>query len=264
MTKECLFYLLVSMAFLSSCAKPELKVELEKGPFPYNRIDSQGEENPADYGPDDSTVLDAVDGKWAPVPFSHYTHASNAKDGYGIDCLYCHHDAKTADDSTGCKDCHEQGDGANPALLGPDDNVRIQLTQQTITPVLFSHFSHASMDKDGYKIGCDRCHHVEGDFSKCAKCHKDAATRKNGKIVPKLKRAFHLSCKNCHVLSNNKNATTECKGCHSNMRRTPPKALVALSRAYHVQCINCHQLVNAATQKDAPVNCDRCHRRPKN
>lgn len=251
-----------------ACSKPELKIEMEKIPYPFKKI-AASEENPADYGPDDETVLDAIEGDMAPVPFSHFTHSSNAKDGYGIGCLECHHAADTPDDAMGCKDCHEQGESPEEALLGPDNNVRIELKNRTFTPVLFNHFAHASFEDDGYKIGCDRCHHVEGDHSPCADCHDEVAQRgKDGETIPKIKRALHLHCRNCHILSENPNAPTKCKGCHKLTRHERPKDMVALSRSYHVQCINCHQLVNAANKrtatsrkstKTAPVTCAACH-----
>ncbi|MBN2341442.1 MAG: hypothetical protein JXX29_00460 [Deltaproteobacteria bacterium] len=252
----------VSAALLvGACSKPELVIEKEKVPFPYKQI-AAGEENPADNGPDDETVLDSIKGDMDPVPFSHYTHASNAKDGYKIGCKECHHAADTPDDAAGCKDCHEQGDELEEALLGPDNNVRIELEEhRTITPVLFNHYAHASFKDDGYKIGCERCHHIEGDHSPCSDCHEDVAQRtEDGKVIPKIKRALHLHCRNCHIMSKNDNAPTECKGCHKLTRHEKPQEMVALSRSYHVQCINCHQLVNASAQKQAPVKCDECHK----
>ena len=254
-------FVTVTFSFcLASCSKPDLVVEKQKTPFPYNPI-AKGEENPGDLGPDDETVLNAIEGKFPSVPFSHFTHSSNGDGGYGIDCLVCHHDAESADDAgTPCGDCHEQGDGPNEALQGPDDNLIIEMTDKTITPTPFSHYSHASFDEGGYKIGCDRCHHVKGDLSACSKCHKQLAMRgEDGRTIPRLKRAFHMQCRNCHISSKNKNAPVTCKGCHRPMKYQKTDEKLPLSRAYHVMCIDCHQQVNAAAGKKAPVACAGCH-----
>ncbi|MBN2530264.1 MAG: cytochrome c3 family protein [Deltaproteobacteria bacterium] len=244
---------------LVSCGKPELKVEKEKVSFPYKRI-AKGDDNPGDYGPDDETVLNAIDGKYPPVPFSHFTHSSNADDGYGIDCLVCHHDAQTADDATTCTECHEPGDGADEALLGPDDNLRLEMKPQTITSTPFSHYTHASFQETGYRIGCHRCHHVAGDYSPCGTCHKELALPgDDGLTIPKLKRAFHMQCRDCHILSKNKKAPITCEGCHRPMKYIKSEDVLPLSRSYHVMCINCHQQVNDSAGKHAPVKCIGCH-----
>ena len=259
---------LVLVCFLScllvACSKPDLVIEKNQTPFPFKPI-AKGEGDPADYGPDDETVLNAIDGTYAPVPFRHFTHSSNAESGYGIDCLVCHHDAETADDAgTPCVDCHDADVGNDDALLGPDNNMNLELDEQTITATPFSHYSHASFVEGGYKISCERCHHMQGDMSPCSKCHKKLALRgADGKTVPKIKRAFHLQCRDCHIKSQNKNAPVTCTGCHRPMVYTKTKDVLPLSRSYHVMCINCHRQVNANSYRTAPIACDGCHKKKK-
>ncbi|MBN2719016.1 MAG: cytochrome c3 family protein [Deltaproteobacteria bacterium] len=252
--------ILCACMLFASCTKPDLVIEKDNAPMPYQRI-AKGEENPADYGPDDDAVIDEIQGKYPAVPFSHFTHSSNADDGYGIGCLVCHHDVDKADDAgTPCGDCHEAGENRNNALNGPDDNLILSMKAKTITPTPFSHYSHASFDEGGYKISCDRCHHVKGDLSPCSECHRELAVRgADGQTVPRLKRAFHMQCRDCHILSKNKKAPVTCEGCHRPMTYVKSEDVLPLSRAYHVMCINCHQQVNAAAGKKAPIACAGCH-----
>ncbi len=254
-----LVFWIVSVFLAASCTKPDLQVEKEKVPFPYKPI-AKGEEDPGDNGPGDETVLDAIDGIYPPVPFSHFTHSSNAEGGYGIDCLVCHHDADDPDDSTSCTECHEPGESLDKALLGPDDNLRLEMKNKTITPTPFSHYTHASFGADGYRIACNRCHHVEGNTGPCSECHKELALRsEDGKTIPKLKRSFHMQCRDCHIHSQNRRAPITCEGCHRPMKYTKTEEMLPLSRSYHRMCINCHQQVNDSAGKKAPVKCAGCH-----
>jgi hypothetical protein len=242
---------------LTSGAGKTLKAEM-----PYKRIPA-GEDDPGDNGPDDTTAMDAIKGETSPVAFSHFSHASNSKDGYGIPCGDCHHETPAGEDpGEGCADCHEPpAAGADPADQGPDDNLILARAGQKMVPVPLTHFNHASTSADGYKIPCDKCHHT-GDRVACTDCHEEA----EGDIeMPSARRAFHLMCKGCHRDEKKKKAAAkapiECKDCHAPFKRVPSEDAVSLNRALHLQCIGCHIAVKQADDKaEAPVRaCDGCH-----
>ncbi len=237
-----------------------------RGTFPYQRIPA-GEDDPGENGPDDETEMDAIPGEMGKVIFSHFTHASNGEEGYGIPCRTCHHETPAGEDpGEGCVDCHQvPKEGADPANGGPDDNLILGSDSQVTVPVPFNHFSHAS--SDGYKVACSQCHHT-GEKSPCSDCHKPLAMLgEDDQVVIKVKRAFHLVCKGCHQATKKNQpdteAPTDCKGCHNNRNLLTIKdgEDLALNRALHIQCIGCHQDVNRAKpEAKAPtVSCSGCH-----
>ncbi len=263
----CLF----CCALVSSCSvdtsrtpKPALEPAKPNAALPYKRIPS-GKEDPGENGPDDSTELNAVKGETEMVPFSHFTHASNSKNGYGIPCRTCHHQTDEGEEpGEGCVDCHMLPEAdAGVAHTGPDDSLLLFREEQKIAPVLFSHFTHAS--KDGYKIACDQCHHT-GDNSACTDCHERFDEwEDDGKVVPKSWHAYHLQCKGCHKETLKAKpaakAPIKCKGCHGERNVIPKEDELELDRALHLQCIGCHIKVNRAslTAKAPTRECGGCH-----
>jgi hypothetical protein len=236
------------------------------GTFPYQSVPSGGED-PGENGPDDETEMDAIEGEMGKVMFTHFTHASNSKKGYGIPCQTCHHQTPAGEDpGEGCVDCHEAPkEGADPANGGPEDNLILGSNNQETMPVPFNHFTHTS--SDGYKLACSQCHHT-GENIACSDCHKQLAMMgEDDQIIPKAKRAFHLQCKGCHqAIEKNQLDTiapTACKECHNdrNLLRVKEDEDLALNRALHIQCIGCHQGVNRAKpEAKAPTeNCTGCH-----
>ncbi len=236
------------------------------GTLPYQRIPAGGE-NPGDNGPDDETEMDGIQGEMGKVVFTHFTHASNSKKGYGIPCQTCHHQTPEGEDpGEGCVDCHEvPEEGADPANGGPDDNLILGSDSQETMPVPFNHFTHTS--SDGYKLGCTVCHHT-GENVACSDCHKQIAMMgETDQVIPKAKRAHHLVCKNCHQSFKKSQpdtkAPTDCKGCHNsrNLLQVKDGEDLPLNRALHIQCIGCHQAVNnAEPEAKAPAeSCDGCH-----
>jgi hypothetical protein len=235
--------------------------------LPFERISSDGDD-PAENGPDDDTVIEAVPGGVGGVKFPHFTHASNAKAGFGVPCRSCHHTAAAGEDpAEGCVDCHEApAVGADPADLGPEDNLVLAGDGQDLAAnpaVGFNHFSHAS--SRAYKIACERCHHT-GDPVQCTECHQPIAKRTDeGQVVPKGKRAFHRLCLGCHEALVDSDPSSpapgECAGCHS---ETGPKRLgghLTLNRAYHFSCVGCHTgVARAKPETRAPIRaCTVCH-----
>lgn len=242
----------------------------EPGPLPalpFERI-AEGGEDPADNGPDDSTVVEAVVGGVGAVKFRHFTHASSAKAGFGVPCQACHHATPAGEEPVeGCVDCHEPpAPGADPADLGPENNLVLTGEGQDLArnaAVPFNHYSHAS--SRGYKIVCDRCHHT-GDLVQCTDCHADTAKRtEEGAVVPKGKRAFHRLCLGCHEALVDSDpaspAPVECQGCHSDEGPARLAGHLTLNRAYHISCVGCHTGVAAAKSdaKGPTRDCAGCH-----
>jgi hypothetical protein len=148
----------------AGCSKKRPSIPETQKDFPYKKI-AKSNENPADYGPDDETILNAIKGKMKGVAFSHFTHASNAENGYAIPCKACHHKAKNNDDATACIDCHKVASSADdPAHSGPCDNLMLFDKKEKQKPVLFNHYTHAS--SNGYKIPCTKCHHKNSNQKK--------------------------------------------------------------------------------------------------
>jgi hypothetical protein len=225
-----------------------------------------GEEDPAENGPGDDLSLDSVPGSMGAVRFTHFTHASTAGAGHAIACHACHHThAPGATPEEGCAGCHRPPRAdLDPAHLGPDDNLLLglELPGRRSLPVPFSHFTHAS--SAGHKLACQACHHT-GAAAGCSACHGELASRTgDGKIVPKLKRAYHLQCQGCHKTRGqthaDSRAPTRCAGCHA---PEPPRRLpgpLSYERAQHLACVSCHQRVlQAKPAARAPVTCAGCH-----
>jgi len=256
---------------LGSCGgdKQEAPVAAEEQlpPMPFERIGKIGP-NPAENGPDDSTISETVAGGLGGVKFPHFTHASNAANGSGIPCRTCHHTTPEGEDpDTGCTDCHEvPRSGADPADLGPDDNLWLVGDKQDLgktPPVIFNHYAHAS--SRGYKIACERCHHTS-DLVQCVDCHKAVAKQtEEGAVVPKTKRAFHRLCLGCHEALVDADpespAPIDCEGCHSDKGPDRLAVHLTLNRAYHISCVGCHQdVVAAKPDSGAPTReCAGCH-----
>lgn len=248
------------------CAKPSSGARVALTP-PFERIPG-GEEDPAEDGPDDETTLDGVEGDAGAVPFTHFTHASNQDDGYGIACRVCHHATPQGEaPEEGCRGCHRPPDvSLDPAHAGPDDNLLLAGDHQDLgelPPVLFNHFTHAS--SHGYKLACATCHHTE-DLSKCTKCHGEVSMAGEDRgAVPKAKRAFHRQCKGCHAAIRKNNphspAPTHCDACHSTRPIERLEGSLSLQRAYHLQCIGCHERrLLTEPDSEAPARaCGDCH-----
>jgi len=245
---------------------PEVAVA-ELGSMPFERL-ATGGENPAENGPDDDTISETVLGGLGGVKFPHFTHASNAAGGFGVPCRVCHHTAPEGElPDTGCTDCHEvPKSGADPADLGPDDNLWLVSDKQDLSqtaPVIFNHYTHAS--SRGYKIACERCHHT-ADLVQCVDCHAAIAKKsEEGEVVPKAKRAFHRMCLGCHEALMDSDPTSpapiDCEGCHNEQGPERLAVHLTLNRAYHLSCVGCHQ--DAAAAKPDAVgptrDCSGCH-----
>ncbi|MFO8072242.1 MAG: cytochrome c3 family protein [Polyangia bacterium] len=238
----------------------------EQAPLPFERISSEGDD-PAEMGPDDSTVLAAMPKGYGEVKFSHFTHASNAESGYGVPCRECHHATPAGEDpAEGCAGCHEVPRDTDPAHRGPSDALVLVGDEQNldlIGPVPFNHYTHAS--SSGYKIACDRCHH-SGDMVACTECHGEIAKQQGeGVIVPKAKRAFHLQCAGCHEATADNDpdtpAPTSCDECHTEHGPDPLGGHLTLDRALHLMCVGCHEKVETARPgASAPTReCADCH-----
>jgi len=236
----------------------------EKPAMPYPRV-AAGDEDPGDNGPGDDLELDGVPGAMGAVKFSHFSHASNKEKGYGIPCRTCHHNVSDDGDSGACSECHKAPvDGADPAHSGPDDNMVLAAEGAAAAPVPFNHFTHASAN--GYKLPCATCHHKDDYLGPCSDCHGDAARMEAGKVVPRLKRAFHQQCKGCHeaIVRNKPSspAPTGCERCHRGGTIPRVPGTLSLERAYHQSCVGCHQKVALADpEAKAPsAKCALCHR----
>jgi hypothetical protein len=235
--------------------------------LPFERI-AEAAEDPADNGPDDELMLEAIKGGLGPVKFKHFSHASNKQGGFGIDCAECHHTTKAGElADEGCVDCHEVFTwGADPGDNGPEDNLVLIGDEQDlakIEPAPFNHFTHASAK--GYKLSCETCHHT-GDLVACTDCHGKLAKRdEDGNVVPKGKRAFHLKCLGCHeALAQNQPDTPApigCKDCHKVGLAKQLGGHLTYNRALHRSCIGCHLGVAAARPETvAPTReCAGCH-----
>lgn len=253
---------LLSLGAASCSAQPESP---RPAPQPAFARLAQGGENPADYGPDDSMVIDGGQGERLGVPFAHYKHASNAQDGFGVPCAACHHTAKPDEmPSDGCSACHGSAEDGDPASSGPDNNMLLGIVQTgRMRPVAFNHFTHASTS--GYKLSCDSCHHT-GDLITCDSCHGAVPQKgSDGKIAPKLKRAFHRQCQQCHHSLTAANpsavAPTSCKGCHTGEVLARRPGHLPRGRAFHLSCTTCHQKDRLARPTSrGPTSCDGCHR----
>jgi len=239
----------------------------EPAAMPFAHV-AAGGENPADNGPGDDTVSETVPGGLGGVKFPHFTHASNATGGFGVPCRVCHHTTPEGEDpDQGCATCHEvPRSGADPADLGPDDNLVLAGEVHDpveVTPVVFNHYAHAS--SRGFKIACERCHHTS-DLVQCTECHAPIAKKtEDGAVVPKGKRAFHRLCLGCHealVESDpDSPAPVDCEGCHDEEGPERLAVHLTLNRAYHLSCIGCHQdVVAAKPESKAPTrDCAGCH-----
>lgn len=239
----------------------------ELPPMPFDRV-AKGGDNPAENGPDDETISETVPGGLGGVKFPHFTHASNAANGFGVPCRVCHHTTPEGEEpDEGCSTCHEvPRSGADPADLGPDDNLWLVGDDQDLdrtAPVVFNHFTHAS--NRGYKIACERCHHTS-DLIQCGDCHAEIAKlSETGEIVPKAKRAFHRLCLDCHEALVDSDpaspAPIDCDGCHDENGPQRLKVHLTLNRAYHISCVGCHQDALAAKpdSKGPTRDCSGCH-----
>lgn len=258
--------LLISCAvgLLAGCGREKKEpVEGEKPAMPFERV-AAGDEDPGDNGPGDDTELNGVPFSMGAAKFKHFTHASNSKAGFGIPCVECHHNVADPDDSGACSECHrppaKDGDAAN---WGPDDNMVLVEKDSTALPVPFNHFTHASAS--GFKIACASCHHKDDYLGQCSDCHGVVAKMEDGKVVPKLKRAFHMQCKGCHealVKSNPQaSAPVSCDGCHREGIIPRAPGALPLQRAYHQSCIGCHLgVAMARPDTKAPTSdCSGCH-----
>ncbi len=200
--------------------------------------------------------------------FSHSGHT-----GYGYACTECHHTtAEGSAPAEGCSDCHPVAEeGSDPAHKGPEDNTRLQGENQCLqelAAVPFNHFTHASAD--GYKLACTSCHHT-GDTVPCSDCHDQIARlTPEGAVKPKLKRAVHLVCKNCHSsIAKNNPATpapVACEQCHSERTLARLPGALTHERAMHLSCIGCHAAAvgpparqDQAEHPSAPTQCIGCH-----
>ena len=237
----------------------------ESSKMPYARI-LGAEENPADNGPGDDTELDRVKGTMGSVKFLHFKHASNKEDGFGIPCKTCHHNVQSDDDSSSCSECHKPPSDTDLAHAGAEDNLLLrdeELNLRGVSHVSFNHFTHASAK--GLNIPCANCHHKDDNLSRCKKCHGKSSVMVKGKVVPKLKRAFHLQCKNCHNAHRKSNddskAPIRCSECHKKGKVDRLEGDLSLERAYHLSCIGCHQQVVAAKpEAKCPTRtCSDCH-----
>jgi len=82
-------------------------------------------------------------------------------------------------------------------------------------PVVFNHDAH---NETAEIEACSECHHLyengqklEDDSSEdqlCSDCHSDKASDKK----PRLRKAFHLNCKGCHL--ERKKGPIMCGSCH--------------------------------------------------
>ncbi len=232
---------------------------------PFERIPG-GDEDPGDNGPDDSTELSAVPGDMGKVAFTHFTHASNSKKGYGIPCRTCHHTTPPDEDpAQGCtgEGCHYPSEKTpDPAHAGPDDNMLLLGDDSATAPVAFNHFTHAS--SHGYKTACTQCHHT-GDLIGCSECHEKIATKDDdGKVIPKTKRAFHLKCNGCHEAIKKSDpdskAPVKCADCHGGSAPARLPGSLTLERAYHLSCVGCHNRAKMAGMGTPAVDCDDCHK----
>ncbi|MHC4663666.1 MAG: cytochrome c3 family protein [Planctomycetota bacterium] len=86
--------------------------------------------------------------------------------------------------------------------------------------VEFPHRKHSdSKDKGGLGYGCKKCHHKmkssDETPTKCTGCHKLKPAE--GDETPRLKDAFHDSCKDCHKKGDGKetDAPKKCNECHA-------------------------------------------------
>ena len=107
--------------------------------------------------------------------FDHDTHAD--EDGYGIDCIECHHawDEDSDEDPVSCGECHEEVS---------DDPDMLNLV-------------------DAFHQQCIGCHEEDGTApTDCSACHKPA----------KKSDALHAQCIECHEESGT--APVACTECH--------------------------------------------------
>ena len=78
-------------------------------------------------------------------------------------------------------------------------------------PVYFSHGVHAQMSE--MKGGCENCHHFvppSAGHPSCKECHTPEG-RRNGKVQPGLKAAYHRQCMGCHT---EWDTEAHCEVCH--------------------------------------------------
>jgi len=91
----------------------------------------------------ETVTIEKAQNKKPPVTFPHLKHSEQ------INCLKCHHDAKSNADAQSCFVCH----GTDPAA--PDPAV-------------------ASAKENPFHIRCKGCHKEQGKGpTKCKDCHKE-------------------------------------------------------------------------------------------
>ena len=91
----------------------------------------------------ETVTIEKAQNKKPPVTFPHLKHSEQ------INCLKCHHDAKSNADAQSCFVCH----GTDPAA--PDPAV-------------------ASANENPFHIRCKGCHKEQGKGpTKCKDCHKE-------------------------------------------------------------------------------------------
>ena len=81
-------------------------------------------------------------------------------------------------------------------------------------------FNHAQHIAAGFYPSCNTCHHKtegepSGEAARCTTCHTEPA---RDEATPSAKKAFHGTCKKCHVERNEAGSTpngpTSCGDCH--------------------------------------------------
>jgi hypothetical protein len=184
-------------------------------------------------------TLGSSPGRYAPVAFSHRTHAEMAEMGDG--CEGCHH-YDQARPIQKCDGCH------SPTRL------RADLTRPDVK---------AAMHRQ-----CVDCHREWNPGVTCASCHGEAggAAKVDGPAKPKAParlvyetkaaagrtvtffhnehvQRFGLDCADCHQ-------GTTCGSCHGPAAKAPPAPAAPVSRTEaeaHVRCAGCHETDRCAT-----------------
>ena len=160
------------------------------------------------------------------VLFDHGIHQENAES-----CASCHHDLLSAEATTACADCHDDGRESGD-------------------------FEHAEL-KEFHERNCITCHGntaADREPLSCRECHSKTQESENRNV----------SCQECHddsfepdMMAHDEFLEIEdhsCLGCHNP---------ATVSEAYHTNCTSCHR-ANAPERfidnTGAPV-CAACHLR---
>ncbi|WP_319470765.1 cytochrome c3 family protein [uncultured Pseudodesulfovibrio sp.] len=106
--------------------------------------------------PADNMVLKAPEGvkmTKAPVDFSHKGH-----EGYGIDCMVCHHKAASKDAITGCtaEGCHV--DASKAAKKDPKGFYQAWHSKKADASCLGCHKKEKKAGKKDIPVSCKSCH----------------------------------------------------------------------------------------------------------